>query len=116
MRILAVSLALLSGVIGAGFASGREIVCFFASHGSAAPAAVCSALLSLSFFFLRLSSQMERSGCDSLPALCRLRFGPRLGSLCAALFFVLCAVTGGAMLGAMGETGALLFPLITPSA
>lgn len=109
--ILLTALGLLGGVIGAGFASGREILRFFAAHGKSAPAAVLCALFSLAFFFLRLCRQMEFSGCAALPALCRLRFGKKLGSLCAALFFVLCAVTGGAMLSAMGETGALLFPL-----
>jgi len=111
MGALSVSLALLSGVVGAGFASGREIVRFFAAHGGMATAAVLSALLSLSFFFLRLSGALERSGCPSLPALCRLRFGARLGALCPLLFFVLCAVTGGAMLCACAEIGALLLPL-----
>lgn len=36
MDILCCALALLSGVIGAGFASGREIVRFFAAHGAMA--------------------------------------------------------------------------------
>jgi len=111
MNPLSAALALLSGTIGAGFASGREIVRFFAAHGSMAPAAVACALLSLAFFFLRLCAQMERSGCDSLPSLCHLRFGQRLGALCCLLFFILCAVTGAAMLSACAEIGALLLPM-----
>ena len=111
MNFLSAALALLSGVIGAGFASGREIVRFFAAHGSAAPAAVLCAVAASAFFFLRLCAQLERSGCLSLPELCRLRFGQRLGGLCSCLFFVLCAVTGGAMLCASAEIGALLLPL-----
>lgn len=111
MRVLSVSLALLSGVIGAGFASGREIVRFFAAHGAASSAAVLCAVLSLAFFFLRLTGQLARSGCASLPALCRARFGQKLGALSACLFFVLCAVTGGAMLCACAEIGALLLPV-----
>lgn len=111
MRVLSVSLALLSGAIGAGFASGREIVRFFAAHGRAAPAAMVCALCALAFFFLRLCAQLTWTGCASLPDLCRLRFGGRLGSLCAVLFFALCAVTGGAMLCATAEIGALLLPL-----
>ena len=35
-----VALALLGGVIGAGFASGRELVRFFAGHGAMTGAAV----------------------------------------------------------------------------
>lgn len=107
MAAVSVALALLSGVIGAGFASGREIVRFFAMHGAAAGAAIVCALLSLCLFFLRLPAQLERSGCQTLSALCRLRFGSRLGRLCSLLFFLLFAVTGGAMLAACAELGAL---------
>jgi len=110
MKSVFAALALLSGVIGAGFASGREIVRFFAVHGAMAYAAVACALASLAFFFLRLCAQMERSGCASLDALCRVRFGRRFGRLCALLFFALCAVTGGAMLCACAEIGALMLP------
>lgn len=107
MAAVSCALALLSGVIGAGFASGREIVQFFSGHGAAAGAAVCAALLTLYALFLRLSAQLERSGCAALPELCRARFGPRLGALCTGLFALLCAVTGGAMLAACAELGAL---------
>ena len=34
MTVLSCALALLSGVTGAGFASGREIAFFFSSHGA----------------------------------------------------------------------------------
>lgn len=108
MTVISVALALLSGVIGAGFASGREIMCFFARHGAAAGAAVVCALLSLALFFLRLPDQLARSDCPSLSALCRLRFGRRFGSLCALLFFLLFAITGGAMLAACAELSALV--------
>lgn len=111
LLLLPPALALLGGVIGAGFASGREIVRFFAAHSAMAPAAVAAALFSLAFFFLRLCSQMEHARCPSLAALCRLRFGKKLGALCAGLFFILCAVTGGAMLSACAEIGALLLPI-----
>ena len=102
------ALALLSGVIGAGFASGREIVRFFAVHGAMAYAAAACAIAVLAFLFLRLCTQMTHAGCTSLDALCRVRFGQRLGGLCATLFLILCAVTGGAMLCALGELGALM--------
>ena len=111
MKSIAAALALLSGVIGAGFASGREIVRFFAIHGRMAYASAGCALAMLAFLFLRLCSVLERSGCTTLDALCRIRFGRSFGRLCAGLFFVLCAVTGGAMLCACAELGALLLPL-----
>ena len=47
MDILCCALALLGGVIGAGFASGREIVRFFAAHGAMGFIAVAFALAAL---------------------------------------------------------------------
>ena len=106
-----VALALLGGVIGAGFASGRELVRFFAGHGAMTGAAVLCAVGTLGALFLRLPAQMERAGCGTLGALCVIRFGVRLGRLCTGLFAVLCAVTGGAMLAACAELAALTLPI-----
>ena len=108
MAAVSAALALLSGVIGAGFASGREILRFFASHGAMAGAAMLCAVGTMAFLFLRLPAQMENCGCTSLDALCRHRLGDRFGGLCAALFFLLFAVTGGAMLAACAELTALV--------
>ena len=111
MNVVLCALALLSGVIGAGFASGREITRFFAAHGRAAGAAALCALAVLYALFVRLPGQMRRAGVRTLPALCRVRFGTGLGALCAALFSLLAAVTGGAMLAACAELAALTLPL-----
>ena len=51
MDILCCALALLGGVIGAGFASGREIVRFFAAHGAMGFIAVTFALAALLALF-----------------------------------------------------------------
>ena len=111
MTTLTCALALLSGVIGAGFASGREIAFFFSSHGAYAAAAILLAPAAMALLFTRLPAQMARSGTVSLMQLCRLRFGHRFGRLCSALFFLLFAVTGGAMLAACAELSALLLPI-----
>lgn len=111
MTILSCALALLSGVIGAGFASGREIAFFFASHGAYAAVAVLLSGAAMALLLVRLPAQMERAGADALLPLCRARFGRRFGRLCAALFFLLFAVTGGAMLAACAELAALLVPV-----
>ena len=89
MSALSCALALLSGVIGAGFASGREIAHFFSSHGAYAPLSMLLACLTLAALFCRLPAQMERAGVRTLDGLCRVRFGNRLGRVCAALFFLL---------------------------
>ena len=105
------ALTLLAGIVGAGFASGREIVRFFSSHGAAAAAAVACAAGALPFFFLRLLSRMDQEQADGVFSLCRARFGARTGALCGALFFLLSAVTAGAMLAACAELCALVFPI-----
>lgn len=111
MAAVSCTLALLGGVVGAGFASGREIVRFFACHGHAAGAAVVFALATLFALLLALPARMDQAGCASLRALCSVRFGPRLGALCSALFFLLFTVTGGAMLAACAQLCALIFPV-----
>ncbi|MGN0774962.1 MAG: hypothetical protein ACI4MP_14350 [Candidatus Ventricola sp.] len=111
MAAVSVALALLSGVTGAGFASGREIVRFFALHGRMACAAVVCALCMLHLLFLRLPAQLERYGAGTLPQLCVMRLGRRFGALCGGLFLLLSAITGGAMLCACAELGALVLPV-----
>ena len=111
MAAVSVALALLSGVIGAGFASGREIVRFFAMHGRMAFAAAVCALFMLHVLFLRLPAQLARYGAGTLPQLCILRLGRRFGALCGGLFLLLAAITGGAMLCACAELGALVLPV-----
>lgn len=111
MAAVPVALALLSGAVGAGFASGREIVRFFALHGRMAFATAACALLTLHLLFLRLPAQLERCGASTLPQLCRARLGRRFGALCGALFLLLAAITGGAMLCACAELGALVLPV-----
>lgn len=110
MAAVSMALALLGGAIGAGFASGREILRFFAGHGRMASAAITCALLAMSALFLRLPAQMETCGACSLVQLCRIRLGRRFGLFCGGLFMLLYAVTGAAMLAACAELGALLMP------
>lgn len=108
---MAMAFALLGCMIGAGFASGREILRFFAGHGVMAPAAILCALLTLSALFGRLCTQMQAYGAVSLMQLCRIRFSRRFGIFCDRLFALLYALTGAAMLAACAELGALLLPL-----
>lgn len=110
MQIVSCALALLSGLVGAGFASGREIVRFFLSSGPAYPAAVILSVFFLAVFFLRLCAAMDASGVCGVKALCCVRFGRRFGSLCAGLFFLLFCITAGAMLAACAEICALTLP------
>ena len=111
MDILCCALALLGSVVGAGFASGREIVRFFAAHGAMGFVAVAFSLAALAALFLCLAERLSAAGQTGLPGLCASRFGARVGGVCTALFFLLSAVTGGAMLAACAELSALVWPI-----
>ena len=80
MDILCCALALLGGVIGAGFASGREIVRFFAAHGAMGFIAVAFALAALLALFALLPIRLAAEGQTGLSGLCRARFGARVGA------------------------------------
>ena len=108
---MSMAFALLGGMIGAGFASGREILRFFAGHGRMAPAAIICTLFTLLVLFLRLCAQMDALHTSSLMQLCRLRLGSRFGLFCGALFALLYAITGAAMLAACAELGTLILPI-----
>ena len=110
MAALSMALMLLGGVIGAGFASGREILRFFAGHGRAAPTAVACACMLMLVLFWRVPALMRARGANTLPQLCQIRLGKRFGLFCGGLFMLLYAVTGAAMLAACAELGALLMP------
>ena len=111
MEALSLALMLLGGVIGAGFASGREILRFFAVHGRAAPAAIACACALLFALFGRIPALIRAHGTSTLAHLCQIRLGRRFGRFCGALFMLLFAVTGGAMLAACAELGALMLPI-----
>ena len=111
MAALSLALMLLGGVIGAGFASGREILRFFAAHGRAAPIAIACACALLTALLVRVPALMRAHHAPTLISLCQIRLGRRFGLLCGALFMLLFAVTGAAMLAACAELGALLLPI-----
>ena len=111
MAAVSLVFTLLGGVIGAGFASGREILRFFAVHGRAAPIAIACACALMFAIFLRVPSLMRAHDAHTLTWLCQLRLGTRFGLLCGALFMLLFAMTGAAMLAACAELGALVLPI-----
>ena len=73
--------------------------------------AVAFSLAALAALFLCLAERLSAAGQTGLPGLCASRFGARVGGVCTALFFLLSAVTGGAMLAACAELSALVWPI-----
>ncbi len=93
------AIACVGAMVGAGFASGREIVAMFTRYGAYSWGLVfLSALvMSLLYIVLRHPAQME---------------APKgMGRLCKAFRVLLLSVTGGAMMSACGEVIALMLPL-----
>ena len=88
---------LIGALVGAGFASGREIAAFFTRYGAWGYAGVVLAVLALVYL------------ADSdVPATWQHRWPGRLWK---SLLALLLAVTGGAMLSGAGEIAALVLPL-----
>ncbi len=108
---LQAAFAICAAIIGAGFASGREIVSFFSGLGSASYAGVlaaCAAAAGLVYVITRLS---VRTQTQSFPDL----YGSLMGTGCRdamhVLHALLCLTASAAMLSAGGQLGALTFDL-----
>lgn len=112
MRYRDVGWALVGAVIGAGFASGREVMRFFAQYGWASAcmgiALACGIIGLLAWRLLRVSA---RQGAPTFFALCTAVLGPRGGKLAGGLYVAMLAVTGAAMLSGAGELCAIALPV-----
>ena len=98
MEIYQTVLCLIGAIVGAGFASGREIASFFASYGAAAP------LLCL----LAAGAITALMGALANSGITEKLFSGGIGEL---LLSALLIVTGGAMLAAAGDVCALTIPI-----
>ncbi|MDR0397465.1 MAG: hypothetical protein LBH66_09215 [Oscillospiraceae bacterium] len=101
------ALAILATVIGAGFASGREVMVFFTRFGAwswLGVAAAAAAFGLLTFGVMRLGGAL---GAGSFAELCSRALGDSAGRVCSALYAVMMLVTAGAMASGVGEIAAL---------
>lgn len=103
-RGIATAFAICGCVIGAGFASGREVAAFFTRFGSWSAAAMISAVAVIGL----ISNGML--ACASTKGMPLSWQGTRLETCWQALFALLMVVTGGAMLSGSGEIAALMLP------
>ena len=96
----------VGAVIGAGFASGREIVSFFTRYGEDAWWLILLSVCVMSALCWLCMNGAQR--CGDLQNWCLMFAGNGTGAqLCTALLLVLAA---GAMIGAAGELSALVWP------
>lgn len=104
------TLACIGAVIGAGFASGREIMVFFSQYGKWSWVLILLATGTMSMICAMMMRKMRECSSDKW---CELYQGQSmpirwLGEGC---LFVLMAATGGSMLSASGELIALMLPV-----
>ncbi len=105
------ALALVGAVVGAGFASGREVMRFFTMFGSFSWVGCVLAAIVLAGLSAWAAILSNRLGAQDLGTLCRRALGGVGGQAAAWLNGALIAVTAGAMLAAMGELVALALPV-----
>lgn len=93
--------AMLGAIIGAGFASGREMASFFSRYQEWSHAGITAAVVVSAWLILRVM-RWNRS---------KTRAARWMRCLWRILFTALLTVTGGAMLAASGELAALVLPI-----
>ena len=101
------ALAAMAATAGAGYASGRELVVFFAQLGWAAWIAVPFACLAFALMIGAVCRCARESGAAGLWR----RLGPRAGRFAAWLHALLMAFIAAVMLESAGELGALALPV-----
>lgn len=108
---LRASAAVSATLIGAGFASGREIVTFFAQFGAAGWLGVPAAGACIAWIVYLVLSLSQRVGARSFPEL----YGRLMNRACEdsmhLLYGLMCLMTAAAMLAAGGELFALALPV-----
>lgn len=103
--------AVCAAIIGAGFASGREIVSFFSCFGAASFLGIAAASAGVGALVYAILLLTRRTHSATFPGL----YGALMGEPCkdavSVLYGLLCLVTASAMLSAGAELGALAFPI-----
>jgi len=105
------AIALVATVVGAGFASGREVLRFFSVFGHWAWVGCIVAAVTLAGLSAWTALLSDRVAAYDLGTLCRRTLGDAGGFAAAWVNGALISVTAGAMLAAMGELAALALPI-----
>ncbi len=105
------AVTLVAAVVGAGFASGREVMRFFSIFGAWSWAGCALAAFLLAAISAWAAILARRLGAHDLVTLCRRALGNRGGNIAAWVHGALIVITAGAMIAAMGELAALSLPI-----
>ena len=109
-RIRDAVLQCTGAIVGAGFASGREIMRFFSRYGSLSWVGIFLASAVMGIFAFAIMKKAREADAVSLSELCHTYLGPA-GIVGTIAFTVLLGATGGSMSAAAGELGALTLPV-----
>lgn len=112
MADIRVALAAIAAVVGAGFASGREIVSFFTMHGRWCWAGVVLCCAAMGLLVAMLVKLAKRTGSASLPQLFTRVMDERCGEAVQVVYTLLLMIVCAAMCSAAGEMGALAVPSV----
>ena len=103
--------AILAAVAGTGYASGRELVLFFAQTGRMGWIGVCFAPVVFGLLVSLLCSWGGSAGATGFVQFCQRMMGRRAGVVAGWLHGLLLALTAVVMLCGAGELGALTLPV-----
>ncbi len=104
-------LAILAAVAGTGYASGRELVLFFAQTGRTGWIGVCFASVVFGLLVSLLCRCGESVGATNFVQFCQRMIGKRAGAVAGWLHGLLLALSAVVMLCGAGEMGALTLPV-----
>jgi uncharacterized membrane protein YkvI len=104
-------LAIVAAVAGTGYASGRELVLFFAQTGRAQWIGIGFAPVVFGLLTALLCRCGAGMGANSIAVLCKRLMGKRMGAVAGWLHGLLLALTAVVMLCGAGEMGALALPV-----
>ena len=103
--------AILAAVAGTGYASGRELVLFFAQTGMTGWIGVCFAPVVFGLLAGLLCRCGASAGATGFVPFCRRMMGRRAGAVAGWMHGLLLALTAVVMLCGAGELGALTLPV-----
>ena len=103
--------AFCAALVGAGFASGREVESFFARLGTGSWLGVAAACAGLGFLVFVLLTLAQSTGASSFPDLYGRLMDTRCRDIMHLLHGLLVLMTAAAMIAAGGELGALALDL-----
>lgn len=105
------AMAVVAAAAGTGYASGRELVLFFAQMGAAQWIGVAFAPVVFALLMALLCRGAGETGAEGFGPFCQRLMGRRMGAVAGWLHGLLLALTAVVMLCGAGETGALTLPV-----